>query len=170
MKRRLRAVFTWQVAGPIIAYVLAALLTVSVVEAFVGQHDALTARAQTAAAASRRIDLLQAQINGLQRVLRHRTASDARERGRLEVAVRALAQQIRQMGGTPVVEPDSEPQPTSQARPTPTMQPSSHPTPRPTHPSPKPSPTVTPSPTPTPTGLCLLRKVCLPPGFLPPIR
>lgn len=138
--RRLKALISWPVATPILAYIASALIVASVVGAFVAAHDATDARNRTAAAAARRIDQLQAQIAYLQTRLRQTSTRDAAERGRLEDAIQALAEQIRQAGGEPVTTGEPSPSPSSQRSPSP--RPSHSPTPKPTHtPSPSPSPT-----------------------------
>lgn len=149
--RRLKALFSWPVATPILAYIASALIVVSVVGAFVAAHDATDARNRTAAAASRRIDQLQGQIERLQTRLRNTSTRDARERGRLEDAIQALAEQIRQSGGTPVTTGESE------------SANSNSPTPRPSN-SPTPSRSPTPHPSPTPAATCIhipLHDICL---------
>jgi len=137
----MKRLVTWSAAGPVLAYLLSALLVLSVVDAFVIAHDAIDTRNRTAAAASRRIDQLQHEISYLQTRLRNTAARDGRERGRLEDAIQALATQIRQAGGQPV---------TTGQPPAPTPGPSRTASPQP-HPqrSPSPRPTSTPSPSPT---------------------
>lgn len=159
--RRLRGLVTWQVAGPIAAYMLVALLVALYFGLFValknGQERALDSRA----AATRRIDMLQSEIYTLQARLRHTQVRDAQERGRLEDAIKALAAQIRQMGGQPVTTGGAQPSGTGETppapHPSPTGQPSGHPTA---------IPTATPQPSASPSPTCLHvpaidRRICV---------
>lgn len=157
--RRLRGLATWQVAGPIVAYALTAMFVATVVQAFVARQQAYDSQQASRAAAVRRIDLLQHQINDLQDRLRHVKTTDARQRGRMQDAIAALAEQIRQLGGQPVT--DGGPSSTS-TRPSPAAtgppprpQPTGHPHhPQPTH-TPPPPPSPSPSSTPCDLGQAL---------------
>jgi type II secretory pathway pseudopilin PulG len=97
-------------------------------------------------AATRRIDLLQAQLDGLEREIQ--TGQD--ERGRLATSVEALSEQVRQMGGRPVVTTSPHATPTSSRAPGARPAPSSGP-----RPTPRPTPRPSPSPRACVLGVCL---------------
>lgn len=145
--RRLLEVFDWRtfaVAGVFAAVLLVGFLVYS---AFAAAHDATDAANRRGAAATRRIDLLNSEIQQLQQQI----AKGADQRGQLAAVVAALAQQVRQLGGTPVatattvvtVVPAPRPStPSPSPRPTATRKPRPHPKPHHT-PTPSPSPTCT---------------------------
>jgi hypothetical protein len=103
-------------------------------------HDAQTSANQRGKAASKRIDGLQQTIAD-----QAQTISDMRSRqARSDAAQEALARQVQQLGGQPVVRP--QPQPTVYVVRSPSPEPSLRP-----FPSASPSPSRTPRPSPSPT-------------------
>jgi len=151
MMRRLAVWLSWPSLGPVIALVIGLLIAAGVADAFVSRQQAVDSLNQARAKASARIDQLLHQIDRLQ----NRVAENAQERGRLEEAIKILAQQVRRMGGEPVVTYRVTATPTPQRSP----QPSSH-RPASPRPSPRPSPSHSPSTSPTCDVQHLLR--CLP--------
>lgn len=85
--------------------VLATLALVAYVTSAKQASQALDTQQDTAAAARARIDQLQARINELEATGRGNSA----EIGELRTQVAALAEQIRQAGGKPVVTPTTQP-------------------------------------------------------------
>lgn len=157
---RLRRLFSWSAAGPVLAYLASMLVVIAVVGAFVDAHDATDARNKTAAAAARRIDKMQTEIDSLQTRLRNLSTRDAQERGRLEDAIQALVSQLREAHLEPVTtgQPQASasatsPRPRQSRSPSPKPQPSRTPTP---HPSPSPSPTCV-HVTPLHRSICVVR-------------
>lgn len=123
------------------AFLITALVGYLVFSAFQAAHDSTSAANQRGQAATRRIDLLNREIDELNDQLRGLTADAARERGELSTKIDALAEQVRRMGGRPIVVTTASPSP-SAARSSPT------PAPRPTNrPTARPRPSATPSPT-----------------------
>lgn len=145
--RRLLEVFDWRTFAVAGAFLTAVLIGYAFWSAFQAAHDATEAANQRGKAASRRIDLLNNEIQELQDAI----AAGRDERGQLATAVAALTAQIRQAGGTPVVtvRVTSAPAPTATATASPRA--SSSPRPRPTA-----TRTPAPSPTPEPSVLCVL--------------
>lgn len=99
----LRAVGRWLADWRTGAVLLASLITGAVIALVivsgVNAHDALEARQQTALAATRRIDKLNDEIAEL-----NQHASDNGKRiGELTAQITALQEQIRRMGGQPIV-------------------------------------------------------------------
>lgn len=90
-------------AGTIGLAALAVLAVVSFVLQANQARDALKARADTAASASRRIDLLQQQIADLEADLRNTSSSASAERADLVARIDALSAQITSLGAQPVV-------------------------------------------------------------------
>jgi outer membrane biosynthesis protein TonB len=148
MRRRARQVLfrtteifdyrTVLVAGAFVTLLLIGYLIVGAIQA---AHDANVASNQRGKAASRRIDGLQQtiadQAQTIATLLSRQARSDAEQA--------ALARQVQQLGGQPVVSP--QPKPTSTVyvvrAPSPRPSPSSRPSPKPSprKPSPSPSPT-----------------------------
>jgi len=116
-------------------------------------HEATQSADQRGRAASRRIDLLNTEIKELQAEI----AAGRDERGQLAASVAALAAQIRQLGGQPVVmvTPGTTIIVRPSAAPTPT--PGRSTAPRPTA---HPTATRTPSPSPSPSCTRLLILPC----------
>jgi hypothetical protein len=135
-------------------FLLLLLVGYLVFSAFQSAHDAnVAAKSATdtankrAAAASRRIDLLNSEIQQLQALI----AQGRDERGQLAAAVAALRVQVQQLGGTPV---SGTPSPTSTV--TVIIRPTAGP--RPTA-SGTAAPTPSPTPSPSPGGVCRLLPV-----------
>jgi TolA-binding protein len=106
--RRLAADPRWLATITVAVMVaLVVALTISAVQranvAETQARDALAAREQTATAASRRIDLMQAQITELQTQLLNGQTTAAAERGDLLARIDALSEQITALGGKPIV-------------------------------------------------------------------
>lgn len=131
---------TFFVAGAFVILLLAGYLLFGAVQ---GAHDANVTANQRAKAATRRIDGLQQTIAGQAQTIAELLAREAAQ----SAEQRALAEQIRQMGGRPVVSP----QPAATAyvvhSPRPAASRRSSATPHPPR-SPKPSPSPTCSPLP----------------------
>lgn len=143
--RRIKALFSREVAIVVIGYLLAALLALSFADAFLARQEAVNSLATARQNAIKRIDQLQTEIDNLQTRLRLTSVRDAQERGRLEDAIQALVTQLRQAHLEPVTTGRSEsPTPRHSNSPTPRAAPSPTPA-RTPHPSPSPSPS--PSPT-----------------------
>lgn len=92
----------------LLATVLVVLLVVAVTDSITSRDSALDAakqalstRDQTAAAAARRVDLLNGEIADLQDQLRAAAAG----RAQLDADVSALTEQVHQLGGRPVATP-----------------------------------------------------------------
>lgn len=138
---------TFAVAGAFLIVLLVGYLIFGAVQA---SHDAQTSANQRGKAASKRID-------GLQQVIaaQAQTISDMRARqARSDAQQEALARQVRQLGGQPVVSPSPAPtvyvvmSPSPRprgSRPFPSASPTRSPTPQP-QPQPSPSPTCRPLP------------------------
>lgn len=102
-------------AGAVVAYVVLSQLNAR--EALNTAKESLDARARTAAAATRRIDLLNDRIEDLSAEIE----ANGVVIGQLRGEIAALQEQIRQMGGDPVVVRTTT---TTTQRPTPTTTPS----------------------------------------------
>lgn len=103
--RRLRWLTSWAVATPILAYIAAALLVgfgVALVRA--EQHAADSLR-DVRAAATRRIDMLEAERRRLEHQLSVVERRRAAERAQLEDEIRTLTRQLRRLGVTPATQP-----------------------------------------------------------------
>lgn len=97
-RRRFREAFRYY-GFVLLAAVLVALLVVAMVNAIRRAEVAENARSQTSAKATRRIDLLNARITMLQA----QAVENGQTIGELQADIAALAEQIRQLGGAPVV-------------------------------------------------------------------
>jgi predicted GTPase len=105
--RWLRAVGRWAsdwrtgavLLGSLVVGAVIALIIVS----GVNTHDALEARNRTAEAATRRIDKLSKEIDKLTDELVATTASNGQRIGELTAQIAALQEQVRELGGRPVV-------------------------------------------------------------------
>lgn len=155
MRRRLasgfRAFGRWLV-DPRTGIAVAVSFLAAAVIAFVitsGQtaHDALAARDKTAAAATRRIDKLNGQIAEL--VIE--VAAGREDVGKARADISALQEQVRQLGGRPVVVTTSTSATGDEGR-----------TPA-TRPRPSPAPSTTTTTTVPPQRRCLAGIVCLGP-------
>lgn len=142
--RRLLEVFdyrTFAVAGFFAAFLIVGWVVFS---AFQAAHDATVSADRRGKAASRRVDMLNSEIQQLERQI----VAGQDERGQLAAKVDALSEQVRQLGGRPVVavtvspEPELEPTPPPMASSRPSSTPAPHPT-RTVRPTPRPSPTCT---------------------------
>lgn len=134
---------TFLVAGAFVTLVLVGYLMVGAVQ---GAHDANTNANVRGQAASRRIDGLQQTIAD-----QAQTISDLKAREAVQAAEQeALARQIRQMGGQPVVNPQPAPTVYVVRPPSPKGKPSR------SAPSPRPSATRSPTPRPSPSPTCLV--------------
>lgn len=127
---------TFAVAGAFLSVLIAGMLVINSAQT---AREALNAQDASRKAASRRIDLLTQQANQRDARINSLVATVARQ----QTGMDALTEQIRRMGGQPVVivrqsNGTSDPAPSPRA--------SSTPKPRPTT-SPRPSPKPTPSPT-----------------------
>lgn len=147
-------VLDWRNVATFLASVLTGLLVFLVIDSSQARNAAQDAASQRAAAATRRIDKLNVEIRELQEQI----AQGRDERGQLNAAVDALTEQVRQMGGRPVLGPT--PAPSRTAAPSPTSRPGPTVTPKPTQ-SPTPRPTRTPSPSPSPSPSCRVILLCL---------
>lgn len=111
------------------------------------------------------------QITDNERTISEQRAQAAKDRAALAEQrrfARALADQVRQLGGTPTPQPSTErtPQPATSGAADAAPNPAGT-TPRPSRrPSTAPHPTASPKPTPSPSpsGLCLPGNICIPPG------
>lgn len=129
---------TFAVAGAFVSVLVAGMLVINSAQT---AREALDAQDASRKAASRRIDLLTQQANQRDTRINHLIATVARQ----QTGMDALTEQIRRMGGQPVVivrqsNGNSEPAPS------PTPRASSPSKPRPTT-SPQPQPSASPSPT-----------------------
>jgi hypothetical protein len=131
-----------------VASVLTALLLVGylVVGAVQSAHDANITSNQRSKAASRRIDGLQHTIARQGEEIADLRARQAASAARQE----ALAHQVQQLGGEPVVSPEAAPRLSPALSATPKPRSSSSPRPRPST-----SPTRSPTPRPSPSPTCL---------------
>lgn len=93
----------WRTGAAVAATAFVALLIVVVVSSTLTTQDALDARQATAAAASRRIDRLNARIEELGDEISTAAFTNGVRIGELADQVAALQEQVRQMGGEPVV-------------------------------------------------------------------
>ena len=118
--RFLRGLLDWRTGAVVVASLFVALIMAVVITGSRNTHDALEARNKTAAAASRRIDLLNVRIENLSTQVQDGSARVAE----LSAQVAALQAQLEQQGATPVVartttttRPRSTPSTTSTTRP-----------------------------------------------------
>lgn len=131
---------TFAVAG---AFTILLLVGYLIFGAIQSAHDAQVSANQRGKSASKRIDGLQQTIADQAQTIAQLLARQARS----DAEQAALARQVQQLGGQPVVSP--QPAPTS------TVYVVRSPSPRPatSRPTPKPSPSRKPSPSPSPTCL-----------------
>jgi len=94
-----RWITDWRTGAVLLASLLAGAVIALVIVSGVQSHDALEARNRTAAAASRRIDLLNDQIEQLNA----KATVNGERIGELIAQIGALQEQVRQMGGQPIV-------------------------------------------------------------------
>lgn len=141
--RRLLEVFDWRTFAVAGGFLLLILIGYLLFGAFQAAHDATASADLRGKAATRRIDLLNSQIQQLQAEI----AAGRDRQGQLTATVAALAEQVRQMGGRPVASSVVVTLAPAPAR-TVTAAPSASARPRPT---PRPSPSSTPTPRPSPT-------------------
>lgn len=149
--RRLRTlgrwVTDWRNGATLAATLFAVVLILVVNDAIAGRREAFEQLSASRAAASRRIDLLQGQINELI----GRGETNAALLGELVAQVDALRSQVRELGGEPVVEAPTRPSPspttTQRLRATPAPSPTTTTAPGPTAPGPT---TTTTAPIPPP--------------------
>lgn len=93
----------WRTGAAVAATAFVALLIVIVVSSTTTTQDALDARQATASAASRRIDRFNARIEELGTEISTAAFTNGVRIGELADQVAALQEQVRQMGGDPVV-------------------------------------------------------------------
>lgn len=152
-ERRRRRLADWRMVAAFGWVLLVLLVFYAVISAGKARDQAFTSLQTSRAAATRRIDLLTAQIQRLQESA-DRNGSLI---GQLQAQIEALRQQLIKAGITPVVPAPSRTSSSSSSssgpRPAPSPTSTSHPSPRP-----RPSPTRTPSPSPSPT--CVLIIFC----------
>ena len=99
----LRWVSDWRNGAVVAASAFVALVAFVTIDASVARNDALEARNRTAAAATRRIDLLNDRIEALGDQLAASAYSNGERIGALALQVAALQEQVRQLGGEPVI-------------------------------------------------------------------
>ena len=99
----LRWVSDWRNGAVVVASAFVALVAFVTIDASVARNDALEARNRTAASASRRIDLLNDRIEALGDQLAAAAFSNGERIGALAYQVAALQEQVRQLGGEPVI-------------------------------------------------------------------
>lgn len=111
----IRFVLDWRTGLTLLASLVVALVLVVVITGARTTQDALDARDRTAVAAARRIDKLNDQIEDLGAQLVTSAYSNGRRIGQLSDQVAALQEQVRQLGGEPVVvvTPTAQPTPTT---------------------------------------------------------
>lgn len=95
----------WRTGAVLLGSLVAGAVIATVLVSGVNSNNALQARKQTARAASRRIDLLQQRITELQTL----ASLNGVLLGSANTKIDALAEQVRQMGGRPVVAPPTVP-------------------------------------------------------------
>jgi hypothetical protein len=93
----------WRTGAVLLGSLIAGAVIALVIVSGVQSHDALEARNRTAAAASRRIDLLQAELRELRTQLVAAAETNGARIGELLEQVAVLQEQVRQLGGDPVV-------------------------------------------------------------------
>ena len=135
----LRFLFDWRTGLTLLASLVVALVLVVVITGARTTQDALDARQRTAVAASRRIDKLNDRIGDLAEQLVTSAYSNGQQLGALSDQVAALQEQVRQLGGEPVVVHPAGTTSTTQPGTTPTTRPPSSTTTT-TAPKPKPNP------------------------------
>lgn len=98
-----RFLFDWRTGLTVLASLLVALVLVVVVTGARTTQNALDARQRTAVAATRRIDRLNDRIEELGAELVVAAYSNGQRLGELSDQVAALQEQVRQLGGDPVI-------------------------------------------------------------------
>lgn len=93
----------WRNGATVVASVGVAVVAFVLIDASMARNDALEARNRTAAAATRRIDILNDRIEELGADLVESAASNGLRLGVLSEQVAALQEQVRQLGGEPVI-------------------------------------------------------------------
>lgn len=93
----------WRNGATVVASVLVALVGFVVIDASIARNGALDARNRTASAATRRIDLLNERIEELGEDLVASANANGVRIGELSAQIAALQEQVRQLGGEPVV-------------------------------------------------------------------
>lgn len=93
----------WRNGATLAASVAVAVIAFVLIDASQARNDALDARNRTAAAATRRIDLLNERIENLGEEMAEAAFSNGARIGGLADQVAALQEQVRQLGGEPVI-------------------------------------------------------------------
>jgi hypothetical protein len=99
-------VFDWRTGLTLLASLVVALVLAVVITGARTTNDALEARNRTASAATRRIDMLNEKIDrlGAELAVANENAVDNGNRiGQLDAQIGALQEQVRALGGRPVV-------------------------------------------------------------------
>lgn len=109
MRRIVRWLFDWRTGLTVCCSLVVALVLVVVVAGARTTHDALAARDRTSAAASRRIDMLNQRIEELT----DEAKGNGARIGQLLDQINVLSEQVRRLGGRPVVTVVTEPRPSS---------------------------------------------------------
>lgn len=134
-----RWMFDYRTGAMVAASLLAAAVIGMVILSGLATRDALHARQATAEAATRRIDRLQDEIHDLGEQLTADARANGHRIGELTDQIAVLQEQVRQLGGTPIVvqapRSSRSTPPTTAPRPTTT-----------TAPKPQPAPTTTTTP------------------------
>jgi hypothetical protein len=99
----LRWLSNWRNGATLVASLLVALVAFVVIDASQARQDALDARNRTAATATRRIDKLNDRIEALGTMLFEQADANGQRIGELTTQISALQEQVRQLGGKPVV-------------------------------------------------------------------
>lgn len=99
----IRTLVDWRTGAMVLATVVVALVIAVVITGAQTTRAALDTRNQTALAATRRIDLLNERINELGSQLVAQAESNGERLGQLSEQVAALQEQVRQLGGEPVI-------------------------------------------------------------------
>lgn len=103
IRSSLRWLSDWRNAAAIAASVLVALLAYVTIDASIARNQAVSGRNRSTAAATRRIDKLNHRIEGLGDELVGAADQNGKRIGELVAQISALQEQIRRMGGRPVV-------------------------------------------------------------------
>lgn len=103
MRRAGRWLFNWRNGATVVVSLVVALVAFVVIDASRARDAAIDARNQTAAAATRRVDLLNDRIEELGGQLALSSESNGARLGALAEQVAALQEQVRQLGGDPVI-------------------------------------------------------------------
>jgi hypothetical protein len=119
----LRWLSNWRNGATLVASLLVALVAFVVIDASQARQDALDARNRTAATATRRIDKLNDRIEALGTMLFEQADANGQRIGELTAQVEALSQQVRDLGGTPIVVQPSASSSSSSQQPTTTTAP-----------------------------------------------